>query len=450
MKKIKTDYKRIIEEGMKLTEMFIPDSFLDNYTFEEIKRDFGQYFTNQHINENILLEMIVELSKQIMIKKKYDLLAKLIKKNNTYIRQGGYDKMSEEELEEEFKKDITVATAKIGVTANMLLLYYFSNNIFNNERVEFLKEQYKNYLEKIESEENKPDQSFDKLKEIIKTNNDKAIQTLSYLKHYKNGDYKLSTPEEEYNAIIKDELDIEEYDKEYFLVKKGIIYFFFNYYHDILELKDDISNLYNLLVFNVRRILKSQDKVFAKIKDLKSTIEKNAKLENTNKKLKKHLQELEKKFINTIKNKKEEEIIKQNKELFQENYQLKLKIEELEEQVKILQEEEEINETIDENIGIIDAETTQEESIFDNIMQYKNIAIVGGRWNSSKRKSLAEKYPLINFEFIKAEETLRKIDKIKNSDLVLFDTSYNAHAYYYKVKSVANELIHINSYRSVL
>jgi len=111
MKKIKTDYKRIIEEGMKLTEMFIPDSFLDNYTFEEIKRDFGQYFTNQHINENILLEMIVELSKQIMIKKKYDLLAKLIKKNNTYIRQGGYDKMSEEELEEEFKKDITVATA---------------------------------------------------------------------------------------------------------------------------------------------------------------------------------------------------------------------------------------------------------------------------------------------------------------------------------------------------
>jgi hypothetical protein len=127
-----------------------------------------------------------------------------------------------------------------------------------------------------------------------------------------------------------------------------------------------------------------------------------------------------------------------------------LKIEELEEKIKILQEEEKINETIDENIGIIDTETAQDESVFDSIVRYRNVVIVGGRWNSIKRKSLTEKYPLINFEFIKAEETLRKIDKIKNSDLVLFDTSYNAHAYYYKVKRVANELMHINSHRSVL
>ena len=46
-------------------------------------------------------------------------------------------------------------------------------------------------------------------------------------------------------------------------------------------------------------------------------------------------------------------------------------------------------------------------------------------------------------EFIKADEIFRNAWKIRNSDLIIFDTSLNSHAGYYKVKSFNMKILHL-------
>lgn len=46
-------------------------------------------------------------------------------------------------------------------------------------------------------------------------------------------------------------------------------------------------------------------------------------------------------------------------------------------------------------------------------------------------------------EFIKADEIFRNAEKIKNSDLIIFDTSLNSHAGYYKIKNFNIETLHL-------
>ena len=47
-------------------------------------------------------------------------------------------------------------------------------------------------------------------------------------------------------------------------------------------------------------------------------------------------------------------------------------------------------------------------------------------------------------EFIEADKTLRHWDRIKNADIIFYDTSYNAHSYYYKAKKLGSVFYHVN------
>ena len=47
-------------------------------------------------------------------------------------------------------------------------------------------------------------------------------------------------------------------------------------------------------------------------------------------------------------------------------------------------------------------------------------------------------------EFIDANKIFRNSQKISNKDIVIFDTSYNSHAAFYKVKSITDNLLYIN------
>jgi len=130
----------------------------------------------------------------------------------------------------------------------------------------------------------------------------------------------------------------------------------------------------------------------------------------------------------------------------------------MQEYIDILEEEEKINETLEENIEIkektvsIDTKRAQANEYFQEKFRLKDIVVVGGFWNSQQKKKLASFVDKVNgtVSFIRAEETLRRIERIKNADLVIFDTSYNSHHYYYKVKKVAKDMLHITNCNQLL
>ena len=50
-----------------------------------------------------------------------------------------------------------------------------------------------------------------------------------------------------------------------------------------------------------------------------------------------------------------------------------------------------------------------------------------------------------DIEFINAKEVFRNSDKLKNSDIIIFDTSYNSHSAYYKLKSYGLKIYRIST-----
>jgi len=77
----------------------------------------------------------------------------------------------------------------------------------------------------------------------------------------------------------------------------------------------------------------------------------------------------------------------------------------------------------------------------------QNVKVVGGKW-SQKVIEKAQKYAKekgFKIEFIHATAVFRNSDKLKNSDIVIFDTSYNSHSAYYKLKSYGVKIYRIST-----
>lgn len=72
--------------------------------------------------------------------------------------------------------------------------------------------------------------------------------------------------------------------------------------------------------------------------------------------------------------------------------------------------------------------------------------MLGGKWNSKNRGEVESYIDSENatIEFIEANKIFRNSEKIANKDIVVFDTSFNSHAAYYKVKSITDNLLYIN------
>ena len=117
-------------------------------------------------------------------------------------------------------------------------------------------------------------------------------------------------------------------------------------------------------------------------------------------------------------------------------------IESLQEQIKNIEQDE--NNTIEENIKIEEIEQQEEKEKTD--LQNKNIVILGGKWNSKNRGEVESYIDSENatVEFIEANKIFRNSEKIANKDIIVFDTSYNSHAAFYKIKSIGENIIYIN------
>ena len=117
-------------------------------------------------------------------------------------------------------------------------------------------------------------------------------------------------------------------------------------------------------------------------------------------------------------------------------------IESLKEEINNIEQDE--NNTIEENIKIEEIEQQEEEEKRE--IKNNNIVILGGKWNSKNRGEVESYIDSKNatVEFIEANRIFRNSQKISNKDIVIFDTSYNSHSAFYKVKSITENLMYIN------
>lgn len=195
---------------------------------------------------------------------------------------------------------------------------------------------------------------------------------------------------------------------------------------------------FGLLHGNLKRIEKYLKDIEKIQKESKRIAEESKTLKSENENLKK-INEFQKAKILAYESGEKDKLIKESQKEI--NY-LYGQIESLQEQIKNIEQDE--NNTIEENIKIKEIEQQKEEEKRE--IKNKNIVILGGKWNSKNRGEVEAYIDSENatVEFIEANRIFRNSEKIKNKDIVIFDTSYNSHSAFYKIKSITENLMYIN------
>ena len=205
---------------------------------------------------------------------------------------------------------------------------------------------------------------------------------------------------------------------------------------EVQEKKLLIAKLFDIIQTNITHINNFFQKIQYFLKKEQELKEENRKLKLKNKNLQVELKKI-KQINNSKTNKNDSE--KQIKDLSNINYHLEVRIEKLEEIIANYEEEKELNKTIIESVQIPQSEKSTKIDI-----DFQDIMILGGFWNSKSKEEVQAAFINSNISFIEAEKIIRNSDKISNADLIIFDTSKNSHAIYNKVKSVNKNLIHIS------
>ena len=97
----------------------------------------------------------------------------------------------------------------------------------------------------------------------------------------------------------------------------------------------------------------------------------------------------------------------------------------------------------DYEILIVRSDTPVQKDMIDAGVKLKVIGMAGIGLNHIDTKYAEEKG--FRIEFIHATAVFRNSDKLKNSDIIIFDTSYNSHSAYYKLKSHGLKIYRIST-----
>ena len=416
----------LIEKLKSINENIFFDLLVDNFNNELLEKKFGKPF-----NENLIFfEREIDIIGKIDESNK-DFLRKIVETNNSYVEKKCLNFVKEDYLRE-FQRDKILRVNGRGLNPEQMIMYVLSTNKLV-EFLDFFKEEYFKYIEKLE--ENKQEilgkETFLKeaVEELENEDFEKEFQE-SISAKYKNvkkrnleklsQKYGLEFDEEgrKFNVSIEFISFFDEKMKEYFLMRKnfkrGFEFFNINSYkfsekeRDLEEIITDIEGI------------EQENKFLNSLCD---------KLEEENKKLKEDLRK--------YRNKEAEKTIeKQKKEI----EKLNIRIKSLEKEIENMEQDENIE--VVENVNI---KELSEEKTID--LTNQNVKVVGGRW-SQKVIEKAEKYAKekgFKIEFIHATAVFRNSDKLKNSDVVIFDTSYNSHSAYYKLKSCGLKIYRIST-----
>ena len=416
----------LIEELKSINKNIFFDLVIDNFNNDLLEKKFGK-----KLNENsIFFEREIDIIGKIDETNK-DFLRKIIETNNSYVEKKCLNFAKEDYLRE-FQRDKILRVNGRGLNPEQMIMYVLSTNKLV-EFLDFFKEEYFKYIEKLE--ENKQEilgkETFLKeaVEELENEDFEKEFQK-SISAKYKNvkkrnleklsQKYGLEFDEEgrKFNVSAEFISFFDEKMKEYFLMRKnfkrGFEFFNINSYK-VSEKERDLEEI----ITDIEGI-EQENKFLNSLCD---------KLEEENKKLKEDLRK--------NRNKEAEKTIeKQKKEI----EKLNIRIKSLEKEIENMEQDENIE--VVENVNI---KELSEEKTID--LTNQNVKVVGGRW-SQKVIEKAEKYAEekgFRIEFIHATAVFRNSDKLKNSDIIIFDTSYNSHSAYYKLKSHGLKIYRIST-----
>ena len=416
----------LIEKLKSINENIFFDLLVDNFNNELLEKKFGKPFNKN----SIFFEREIDIIGKIDESNK-DFLRKIIETNNSYVEKKCLNFVKEDYLRE-FQRDKILRVNGRGLNPEQMIMYVLSTNKLV-EFLDFFKEEYFKYIEKLE--ENKQGilgkETFLKeaVEELENEDFEKEFQDNISAK-YKNvkkrnleklsQKYGLQFDEEgrKFNVSAEFISFFDEKMKEYFLMRKnfkrGFEFFNINSYK-VSEKERDLEEI----ITDIEGI-EQENKFLNSLCD---------KLEEENKKLKEDLRK--------HRNKEAEKTIeKQKKEI----EKLNIRIKSLEKEIENMEQDENIE--VVENVNI---KELSEEKTID--LTNQNVKVVGGRW-SQKAIEKAEKYAKekgFKIEFIHATAVFRNSDKLKNSDIVIFDTSYNSHSAYYKLKSCGLKIYRIST-----
>jgi viral A-type inclusion protein repeat, putative len=416
----------LIEKLKSINENIFFDLLVDNFNNELLEKKFGKPFNKN----SIFFEREIDIIGKIDESNK-DFLRKIVETNNSYVEKKCLNFVKEDYLRE-FQRDKILRVNGRGLNPEQMIMYVLSTNKLV-EFLDFFKEEYFKYIEKLK--ENKQEilgkETFLKeaMEELENEDFEKEFQesiSAKYINVKKRNLEKLSQKyglefDEEnrkFNVSAEFISFFDEKMKEYFLMRKnfkrGFEFFNINSYK-VSEKERDLEEI----ITDIEGI-EQENKFLNSICD---------KLEEENKKLKEDLRK--------HRNKEAEKTIeKQKKEIEKLNIQIKS----LEKEIENMEQDENIE--VVENVNI---KELSEEKTID--LTNQNVKVVGGRW-SQKVIEKAEKYAKekgFKIEFIHATAVFRNSDKLKNSDIVIFDTSYNSHSAYYKLKSCGLKIYRIST-----
>ena len=416
----------LIEKLKSINENIFFDLLVDNFNNELLEKKFGKPFNKN----SIFFEREINIIGKIDESNK-DFLRKIIETNNSYVEKKCLNFVKEDYLRE-FQRDKILRVNGRGLNPEQMIMYVLSTNKLV-EFLDFFKEEYFKYIEKLK--ENKQEilgkETFLKeaMEELENEDFEKEFQesiSAKYINVKKRNLEKLSQKyglefDEEnrkFNVSAEFISFFDEKMKEYFLMRKnfkrGFEFFNINSYK-VSEKERDLEEI----ITDIEGI-EQENKFLNSLCD---------KLEEENKKLKEDLRK--------HRNKEAEKTIeKQKKEI----EKLNIRIKSLEKEIENMEQDENIE--VVENVNI---KELSEEKTID--LTNQNVKVVGGRW-SQKVIEKAEKYAKekgFKIEFIHATAVFRNSDKLKNSDIVIFDTSYNSHSAYYKLKSCGLKIYRIST-----
>lgn len=416
----------LIEKLKSINENIFFDLLVDNFNNELLEKKFGKPFNKN----SIFFEREIDIIGKIDESNK-DFLRKVVETNNSYVEKKCLNFVKEDYLRE-FQRDKILRVNGRGLNPEQMIMYVLSTNKLV-EFLDFFKEEYFKYIEKLKENKQEILEKETFLKEAVEEleNEDfeKEFQesiSAKYINVKKRNLEKLSQKyglefDEEnrkFNVSAEFISFFDEKMKEYFLMRKnfkrGFEFFNINSYK-VSEKERDLEEI----ITDIEGI-EQENKFLNSLCD---------KLEEENKKLKEDLRK--------HRNKEAEKTIeKQKKEI----EKLNIRIKSLEKEIENMEQDENIE--VVENVNI---KELSEEKTID--LTNQNVKVVGGRW-SQKVIEKAEKYAKekgFEIEFIHATAVFRNSDKLKNSDIVIFDTSYNSHSAYYKLKSCGLKIYRIST-----
>ena len=417
---------QLIKKLQKINEHIIVDLIVDN---------FNEHLLNSAFKVDTTLSLgysdrIIYITKNIIAgNEKY--LNTLINYNNSYIVENGFDKLTEKEYEEKCLNNEVRSLTDSGINAEQMILYIMTIGRLK-EKLDFFKKLYSKDLESYEVFEK---DTLSKKPEMLELLQGTQFE-MEFLEFINNN----------YKGI--DKIDLEALANRYrikynefndtYTVPSGFIVFFENKTMEIFNKLESFNLNFGLLHGNLKRIdgyLRNIEKIQ---EESKRTAEESKTLKAENENLKK-VNEFQKAKILAYESGEKDKLIKESQK---EITYLYGQIERLKEEINNIEQDE--NNTIEENIKIEEIEQQKEKEKTD--LQNKNIIVLGGKWNS-KNKGEVESYidaENATVEFIEANRIFRNSQKISNKDIVIFDTSYNSHAAFYKIKSIARNIIYIN------